>query len=70
MRKESDFGRGNKSVGGEGEAAQAWQFGILAFSESGKYLTDDAIDAIIPERLKKQLPRFTKRHRHERLERV
>jgi magnesium transporter len=42
--------------------------------DDGKMLgivtVDDAIDAIIPERLKKQLPRFTKRHRHERLERV
>ncbi len=40
--------------------------------DDGKMLgivtVDDAIDAIIPERLKKQLPRFTKRHRHERLE--
>jgi CBS domain-containing protein len=36
----------------------------------GIVTVDDAIDAIIPERLKKQLPRFTKRHRHERLERV
>ena len=42
--------------------------------DAGKMLgivtVDDAIDAIIPDRLKKQLPRFTKRHRHERLERV
>lgn len=42
--------------------------------DDGKLLgivtVDDAIDAIIPERLKKQLPRFTKRHRHERLEHV
>jgi CBS domain-containing protein len=42
--------------------------------DDGKMLgivtVDDAIDAIIPERLKKQLPRFTKRHRHDRLERV
>ena len=42
--------------------------------DDGKMLgivtVDDAIDAIIPERLKKKLPRFTKRHRHERLERV
>jgi len=42
--------------------------------EEGKMLgivtVDDAIDAIIPERLKKQLPRFTKRHRHERIEHV
>jgi magnesium transporter len=42
--------------------------------DAGKMLgivtVDDAIDAIIPERLKKQLPRFTKRHRHDRLERV
>jgi magnesium transporter len=42
--------------------------------DDGKMLgivtVDDAIDAIIPERLKKQLPRFTKRHPHERLERI
>jgi Mg2+ transporter MgtE len=42
--------------------------------EEGKMLgivtVDDAIDAIIPERLKKQLPRFTKSHRHERIEHV
>jgi magnesium transporter len=42
--------------------------------DEGKMLgivtVDDAIDAIIPERLKKQLPRFTKRHRHDRHERV
>ncbi len=42
--------------------------------DDGKMLgivtVDDAIDAIIPERLKKQLPRFTKRQRRERLERV
>ena len=40
--------------------------------DDGKMLgivtVDDAIDAIIPERLKKQLPRFTKRHQRERLE--
>jgi hypothetical protein len=36
----------------------------------GIVTVDDAIDAIIPERLKKQLPRFTKRHRHEHLEHV
>lgn len=36
----------------------------------GIVTVDDAIDAIIPERLKKQLPRFTKRHRRNRLERV
>jgi CBS domain-containing protein len=42
--------------------------------DDGKMLgivtVDDAIDAIIPERLKKQLPRFTKRHQRERKERV
>jgi CBS domain-containing protein len=42
--------------------------------DDGKMLgivtVDDAIDAIIPERLKKQLPRFTKRHRRDRAERV
>ncbi len=42
--------------------------------DEGKMLgivtVDDAIDAIIPERLKKQLPRFTHRHRHDHLERV
>jgi Mg/Co/Ni transporter MgtE len=40
--------------------------------ESGKMLgivtVDDAIDAIIPERLKKQLPRFTKRAQRRRAE--
>ena len=40
--------------------------------ETGKMLgivtVDDAIDAIIPERLKKQLPRFTKHQHQERLE--
>ena len=42
--------------------------------DDGKMLgivtVDDAIDAVIPERLKKQLPRFTKRKRSQRLERV
>jgi CBS domain-containing protein len=42
--------------------------------DDGKMLgivtVDDAIDAIIPDRLKKQLPRFTKRRRREQLERV
>ncbi len=42
--------------------------------DEGKMLgivtVDDAIDAIIPERLKKQLPRFTKPHRPERLDHV
>ena len=42
--------------------------------DDGKMLgivtVDDAIDAIIPERLKKQLPRFTARHHRERKERV
>jgi CBS domain-containing protein len=42
--------------------------------DDGKMLgivtVDDAIDAVIPERLKKQLPRFTKRKRSERLEHV
>ena len=45
---------------------------VRCSTTTGKMLgivtVDDAIDAIIPERLKKQLPRFTKRHRHERLE--
>jgi CBS domain-containing protein len=40
--------------------------------DDGKMLgivtVDDAIDAVIPERLKKQLPRFTKRRRTEHLE--
>jgi Mg/Co/Ni transporter MgtE len=36
----------------------------------GIVTVDDAIDAIIPERLKKQLPRFTKHRRHERIEHV
>ncbi|MBV8749424.1 MAG: magnesium transporter, partial [Candidatus Eremiobacteraeota bacterium] len=40
--------------------------------ESGKMLgivtVDDAIDAIIPERLKKQLPRFTTRGQRRRAE--
>jgi CBS domain-containing protein len=40
--------------------------------DDGKMLgivtVDDAIDAIIPERLKKQLPRFTHHHRRDRLE--
>ncbi len=34
----------------------------------GIVTVDDAIDAIIPDRLKKQLPRFTKRHRRRRTE--
>ncbi len=34
----------------------------------GIVTVDDAIDAIIPDRLKKQLPRFTKRHRRQRAE--
>src|ERR1035437_9597329 len=42
--------------------------------ESGKMLgivtVDDAIDAIIPERLKKQLPRFTKRAQRRRAEKT
>jgi magnesium transporter len=42
--------------------------------DDGKMLgivtVDDAIDAVIPERLKKQLPRFTKRKRSQRLEHV
>jgi CBS domain-containing protein len=42
--------------------------------DAGKMLgivtVDDAIDAIIPEKLKRQLPRFTKRKRAERLEAV
>jgi CBS domain-containing protein len=40
--------------------------------DDGKMLgivtVDDAIDAVIPEKLKKQLPRFTKRRRSEHLE--
>ena len=40
--------------------------------ERGKMLgivtVDDAIDAIIPERLTKQLPRFTKRGQRRRAE--
>ena len=40
--------------------------------EAGKMLgivtVDDAIDAIIPERVKKQLPRFTPRRKRDRLE--
>jgi magnesium transporter len=34
----------------------------------GIVTVDDAIDAIIPERLKKQLPRFTTRRQRERVE--
>ena len=34
----------------------------------GIVTVDDAIDAIIPDRLKKQLPRFTPRRKRERLE--
>jgi CBS domain-containing protein len=36
----------------------------------GIVTVDDAIDAIIPERLKKQLPRFTTKRKRERLELV
>jgi CBS domain-containing protein len=36
----------------------------------GIVTVDDAIDAIIPDRLKKQLPRFTPRRKRERLELV
>jgi hypothetical protein len=30
----------------------------------GLVTVDDAIDAILPERLKRKLPRFTRHHRH------
>jgi Mg/Co/Ni transporter MgtE len=31
----------------------------------GIVTVDDAIDAILPERLKRQLPRFTRKHKHQ-----
>ena len=57
----------------EDVASTIARYDLLAcpvLNESGKLLgivtVDDAIDAIIPERLKKQLPRFTQRRQRER----
>ncbi len=57
----------------EDVASTIARYDLLAcpvLDESGKMLgivtVDDAIDAIIPERLKKQLPRFTQRRQRER----
>ncbi|HTD32243.1 MAG TPA: CBS domain-containing protein, partial [Candidatus Elarobacter sp.] len=58
-------------------AATIARYDMLAVpvtDEAGKMLgivtVDDAIDAIIPDRLKKQLPRFTKRAQRRRAEAV
>ena len=59
----------------EDVASTIARYDLLAcpvLAEDGKMLgivtVDDAIDAIIPERLKKQLPRFTHRRQRERVE--
>lgn len=59
----------------EDVAATIARYDMLAVpvtDEHGKMLgivtVDDAIDAIIPDRLKKQLPRFTKRAQRRRAE--
>jgi magnesium transporter len=61
----------------EDVAATIARYDMLAVpvtDEAGKMLgivtVDDAIDAIIPDRLKKQLPRFTKRAQRRRAEAV
>jgi magnesium transporter len=62
-------------VKAEDVASTIARYDLLAcpvLDDAGKMLgivtVDDAIDAIIPERLKKQLPRFTTRRQRERLE--
>jgi Mg2+ transporter MgtE len=74
---DSDVVSVHPSVKSTEVASTIARYDLLAcpvLDDDGKMLgivtVDDAIDAIIPDRLKKQLPRFTKRHRHERLERA
>jgi CBS domain-containing protein len=74
---ESDVVSVHPDVKSTDVASTIARYDLLAcpvLDDAGKMLgivtVDDAIDAIIPERLKKQLPRLTKHHRHDRLERV
>jgi CBS domain-containing protein len=72
---DSDIVTVHPDASAEDVASTIARYDLLAcpvLDDAGKMLgivtVDDAIDAIIPDRLKKQLPRFTKRRRRERLE--
>jgi magnesium transporter len=72
---DSDIVSVHPDASAEDVASTIARYDLLAcpvLNDAGNMLgivtVDDAIDAIIPDRLKKQLPRFTKKRHRERLE--